>query len=96
MRFLDRYAPLVLGVIPTPSYFAYEHAAMFRVYARAGIAAMMFASCGAAIVLGHRRGWPWAWPPPCATVCPSSASARPRSLAFRPASPRSYGRCSST
>jgi len=45
----------VVDGLPGPSYFAYDLAPMFRVYARAGIFVMMFVACAAAVVLAQWR-----------------------------------------
>jgi hypothetical protein len=47
--------PQVGSGLPTPSYFAYAVAPMFRVYARAGMMVTLFVGCAAAVVLAHWR-----------------------------------------
>lgn len=45
--------PTVAGGVPTVSFFAYEIAPMFRVYARFGILVNFFVACAGAFVLAH-------------------------------------------
>lgn len=45
--------PTIAGGLPTISYFAYELAPMFRVYARFGILVNLFVACAGAFVLAH-------------------------------------------
>lgn len=45
--------PIVGRALPTPSYFLYDVAPMFRVYARAGIVVSLCVASAAAVVLAH-------------------------------------------
>jgi hypothetical protein len=51
--FLVSLPPKIGSGVPTPSFFAYEVAPMFRVYARAGLLVCLFVACAAAVVLTH-------------------------------------------
>jgi hypothetical protein len=47
--------PPIVGGVPSLSYFAYDLAPMFRVYARSGIFVALFVACAAAVVLSQLR-----------------------------------------